>query len=744
MRRICALCILVIVALAQVSIADVPQKMSYQGVLKNADGSVVDDGDYGLTFRLYDSEAAGTELWSGTQTVTVTDGIFGAILGETTPLMIAFDAQYWLGVQVELDPELTPRVQLTAAPYALRAKTAEVADDDWVISGNDIYRLTGFVGIGTAAPTTELDVAGTAKVEGLEMPSGAADGYVLTSDAVGVGTWQAPTGGIGGSGAANHIPRFTGPTTLGISTMYELNDMFVIPPIEAAGRTPKDDELERDRLTSRLGVDGNNGRTLYAKVTETNTDEEGRTAIWAQRERDVPNDGTGYELQQTNNAITAYNRYGDEYTFGVAGYSMSVGDAITRHGGVLGFERISNSWGALGYVDESSIPWGVYTPQNTYIGGNVVLPAGAADGYVLTSDTAGIGTWQAPAAVSDGDWTISGDNQYSAVSGNVGIGTPSPSKKLSVVGSAYITGRLGVGTTVPPSIRALEVVGDSGFHGTLLVWSDDPSMAALYGIDTSGTTGVGVIGECHAEEGFGYGGAFYGSYCGASGECDGEGDGYYRGIWGRAYIDNPYAAGYGLVGTAYGDTGTKFGVYGYAQPGGTSWAGYFAGALYAESASSGIKDFKIDHPLDPANKYLNHSSVESSDRMNIYNGNVVLDAGGKARVELPEWFEVLNRDFRYQLTCIGGFAPVYVAQKIEGGRFQIAGGDAGMEVSWQVTGIRHDPLAEAHRIQVEEDKPSWERGKYLTPEVYGQPRTMAMDYVEPVEPEWETPPVSRP
>jgi hypothetical protein len=80
------------------------------------------------------------------------------------------------------------------------------------------------------------------------------------------------------------------------------------------------------------------------------------------------------------------------------------------------------------------------------------------------------------------------------------------------------------------------------------------------------------------------------------------------------------------------------------------------------SITAGTKDFKIDHPLNPAHKYLYHNSVESSDMMNIYNGNVVLDASGEARIQLPDWFEALNQDFRYQLSCIGGFAPVYVAR----------------------------------------------------------------------------------
>jgi len=140
--------------------------------------------------------------------------------------------------------------------------------------------------------------------------------------------------------------------------------------------------------------------------------------------------------------------------------------------------------------------------------------------------------------------------------------------------------------------------------------------------------------------------------------------------------------------------------------------------------------FKIDHPLDPENKYLYHSFVESPDMMNIYNGNVTLNSKGEAWIELPEWFKALNKDFRYQLTCIGGFAPVYVAEKIKNNRFKIAGGEPAMEVSWQVTGVRQDAWANSHRIPVEEDKSLQEKGKYLTPEVFGKPKTMGIHYRE--------------
>jgi hypothetical protein len=134
---------------------------------------------------------------------------------------------------------------------------------------------------------------------------------------------------------------------------------------------------------------------------------------------------------------------------------------------------------------------------------------------------------------------------------------------------------------------------------------------------------------------------------------------------------------------------------------------------------SGAGEFKIDHPLDPANKYLHHASVESSDMMNIYSGNAVLNQAGEAEVELPDWFEALNEDFRYQLTCLGGFAPVYIAQEVHNNHFRIAGGRAGLKVSWQLTATRHDAYAQAYRSPVEEEKPLAERGKYLHPELYG-------------------------
>lgn len=141
--------------------------------------------------------------------------------------------------------------------------------------------------------------------------------------------------------------------------------------------------------------------------------------------------------------------------------------------------------------------------------------------------------------------------------------------------------------------------------------------------------------------------------------------------------------------------------------------------IVSGNIAKGSGSFKIDHPLDPANKYLSHSFVESPDMMNIYNGNIHLDADGVAAVELPDWFAALNRDYRYQLTAVGGPAPeLHVQSEVVDGKFRIAGGRPGQIVSWQVTGIRCDRYAEEHRIQVEELKPEGERGTFMHPDVY--------------------------
>jgi hypothetical protein len=151
-----------------------------------------------------------------------------------------------------------------------------------------------------------------------------------------------------------------------------------------------------------------------------------------------------------------------------------------------------------------------------------------------------------------------------------------------------------------------------------------------------------------------------------------------------------------------------------------AWQAMNGDLAVAGTLTKGGGAFKIDDPVDPANRYLYHSFVESPDMMNIYNGNVVLDHNGEAVVTLPDYFEALNMDFRYQLTSVGKFSPVYVAEEIQNNQFVIAGGRPYGKVSWQVTGIRHDPFANANRIPNEVEKEKAARGFYLHPAAYGK------------------------
>lgn len=181
--------------------------------------------------------------------------------------------------------------------------------------------------------------------------------------------------------------------------------------------------------------------------------------------------------------------------------------------------------------------------------------------------------------------------------------------------------------------------------------------------------------------------------------------------------------------------GSGYGVFGYTPSGGyavignnggsntSGYAGYFTGRVVVQGnfSVSGAKAFQIDHPLDPANRYLYHFAVESPDVRNQYQGVITLDAAGQAVVALPDYFDALNADdgITYQLTCIGGYAPVYVAQEVQDNRFTIAGGTLGLKVSWQITAVRDDPYLHANRLAAEVDKDPDERGKYLHAEGYG-------------------------
>lgn len=384
--------------------------------------------------------------------------------------------------------------------------------------------------------------------------------------------------------------------------------------------------------------------------------------------------------------------------------------------GVFGRGYGNNTFGGLANYK-------IFNNQYTYIGvyGAANEPGGVTNIGVYTSSPAGYGLYS--------------EAQKNYFSGNVGIGTMNPAGKLQVSGgNAIFDGNVGVGTTAPGYL--LDVAGRMRVR-------NDANTAGIWfnqgGVDKSF---VGVAATDGSKVGlFGNSGAGWGLKMDTTTGNVGIGsdpDTSKVRIETISYTTNTAAlsvkaSGGNVIGVrSYGDWEG-----GYFESKGTALhvkspqlAGMFEGPvnIYGNvnivgnlSKSSG--SFLIDHPLDPKNKVLRHSFVESPDMKNIYDGVVKLDRKGEAVVELPKYFEALNKDFRYQLTAIGAAAPgLFIKEEINNNRFKIAGGNPGQKVSWQVTGIRHDAYAIKHPIVVEEEKgkgSGFERGSYLSPDAFG-------------------------
>jgi hypothetical protein len=340
--------------------------------------------------------------------------------------------------------------------------------------------------------------------------------------------------------------------------------------------------------------------------------------------------------------------------------------------------------------------------------------------------------------------------------GKVGIGTTSPTSKLTVqgmiettlggykfpdgtvqttagissipvplilTGSVSSPGGVIQATNTAPNGRGIVGTGGPGGSGMVATGGDNISTVAGIGLSAFGGNNLNGIGGGgifahggNAENGFGGDGLIVTA-----------GNASVNGMGGRGvYVIGGAGRGAGKIGGA-GISVIRGGGFDGATDG---LAGEFTGDVeISGNLAKGGGSFKIDHPLDPENKYLYHSFVESPDMKNIYDGVATLDEKGEVIVRLPEYFEALNRDFRYLLTAIGAPGPgLYIAEKVSAGRFKISGGIPGMEVSWQVTGIRQDAFANKNRIEVEVNKAEKERGYYLHPKAFGQSEEKGIEW----------------
>jgi hypothetical protein len=262
---------------------------------------------------------------------------------------------------------------------------------------------------------------------------------------------------------------------------------------------------------------------------------------------------------------------------------------------------------------------------------------------------------------------------------------------------------------------------DDGVYGYSAGW---------IGVDGKSDTGTGVLGESNSQIGvYGLSHSNLGVY-GESQNGDGlKGKGTGMGAVGES-TGGAFTAG--VLGTSansfgvWGSSTNSQGVYGSSTNGN---AGYFQGNVTITGTCTGCAGpMKMDDPSDPANKYLYHTAVESPDMLNVYSGNITTDGAGEATVALPDYFEALNTDFRYQLTPLGQFAQAIVSQEIANNVFTIKTDKPNVKVSWQVTGVRNDPYAQQHPITPQVDKPASEQGTYLHPAEYGQPESKGVNY----------------
>lgn len=281
-------------------------------------------------------------------------------------------------------------------------------------------------------------------------------------------------------------------------------------------------------------------------------------------------------------------------------------------------------------------------------------------------------------------------------------------------------GQIAIGTAVPTA--ELDVRSSGGVQPTLYVRKTGTGSGGAIYADRSAPGGH-VIRSFHSATtgtGFGnYGRSMSPDGIGTVGANEGfSGPAY--GVFGRS---NQSPDGRGVFGGTLSPTGVTYGVWGDVNGNPDGFGVFSNGKL----GSSGFKTFRIDHPTDPENKYLQHYSSEGPEPINEYSGNVILGSDGSGWVQLPDYFEMINIDFRYTLTAIGASAPgLYIASEVQDNAFRIAGGKAGLKVSWEVKGRRNDPYARAYAAPVIVEKQGIEIGKYLQPQLFGKPAAMGM------------------
>lgn len=704
--------------------AQAPQKFNYQGIARNSTGAPIAGQAIGVRISILAGSSSGAVEYSETHSVnTNTYGLYNLAIGNGTAVTGTVAAIDWAAgekyIKVEIDPAGGTNytnlgtTQMLSVPYALFAQSSASgvpgpAGPAGPAGANGVDGATGPAGpagaagiagpIGPAGPTGATGANGPAGVAGPAGPAGPA-GVAGPAGPIGA---TGPTGPAGPSGGPVGPQGPAGPQGL-------TGPAGPAGAVGATGATGLTGPAGATGATGAQGPAGPIGLTGPAGAT-------GAAGTQGPIGLTGPAGPTG--PAGTTGATGASGSAGPQGPIGLTGPAGPTGPAGTTGAtGATGPQGLTGLTGAPGAAGPAGAT-GPAGPQG---------PAGA-DAQTLTLSGNLL-------SISNGN-TVTLPSGGGSVSGTINY-IPKFTSATAVGNSGMIEtlGRVGLGTTTPKSKLQVRATDSTAIVASYNSTSFSPN-GVIRAIDSTGT-GIGIFSvsiPVAEDVATGMGISSIGGNVGvyAQGQAQ-TASGEIFGTYSQGYsLDTAFGV-YGVAGTYDGLTiaGAKYGVAGYAEGGDVSYglfgaagisntsayAGYFNGNVQiVGSIAKSSGTFKIDHPLDPANKYLYHSFVESPDMMNVYNGNVVTDASGYVTVTLPDYFQALNKDYRYQLTVVGGtFAQAIVSKKVEGNKFQIRTNEPNTEVSWQVTGIRQDAYANAHRVQPEVDKEPANKGKYLNP-----------------------------